>query len=252
MFIKNLRMKRKIGISFSKTNFEFYWNWFTPDELQDDLELIKLSYEENNVEDIYGCDGFVLTGGVDVHPSFYKGALNYKNNPGIFQLDRDLFEEKIYRYSQKKNLPVLAICRGMQLVNVLQGGKLIQDLDIYGNKKHCKEDNLDKEHKIMTQKDTLLYQVTGNGSGAVNSAHHQAIDPSAIGENLMVNAYDDEQEDIIEGLEFRDKANKAFMLCVQWHPERMSDKEENSFSKNIKQQFITAIKNSTAKENEHH
>ena len=59
----------------------------------------------------------------------------------------------------------------------------------------------------------------------VNSAHHQAIDPDGIGENLMVNAYDDDDEKIIEGLEFKNKTDKAFMLCVQWHPERIKNKE---------------------------
>src|SRR2546428_337636 len=108
-------MKKKIGISFPKTNFKYYWNWFTPEDLQD-VELIKLSFVEKNVEDIYKCDGFILTGGVDVDPTFYKGALKYKNSPGTFQPDRDRFEEKIYRYSQLSNLPVLGICRGMQLV----------------------------------------------------------------------------------------------------------------------------------------
>ena len=61
-----------------------------------------------------------------------------------FQLERDLFEEKIYRYSQLNKLPVLGICRGMQLINVLEGGKLIQDLD-NGNARHKKEES-DKVH----------------------------------------------------------------------------------------------------------
>jgi putative glutamine amidotransferase len=243
-------MKKKIGISFPKTKFEFYWNWFTPEDLQDEIELIKLSFEENNVEDIYKCDGFVLTGGVDIDPSFYEGSNDYKNNPGIFQPERDRFESKIYRYSQLKNLPVLGICRGMQLVNVMQGGKLIQDLDT-GNKKHNKEENTDNEHRIITQEDTLLYEITGNLSGHVNSAHHQSVDPNSLGTNLKVNAYDDDAN-IIEGLEFSDKTGKAFMLCVQWHPERMKDKEENPFSKNLKDQFISAVKQSTAQKNADH
>src|SRR5438477_3736536 len=121
-------MKKRIGISYTKTLFDNYWNWFSAADLRDDLELVELSFEKNNTEDIYRCDGFVLTGGVDVHPSFYNGNKEYKNSPASYQPDRDLFEEKIYRYSQLHRLPLLGICRGMQLVNVLQGGKLIQDL----------------------------------------------------------------------------------------------------------------------------
>src|SRR5262249_16815052 len=119
-------MKKRIGISYTETSFQNYWNWFTVDDLKDDIKLVELSYEKNNSENIYACDGFILTGGIDVHPSFYNGKEDYNNIPSSHQLERDLFEEKIYRYSQLYKLPVLGICRGMQLINVLEGGKLIQ------------------------------------------------------------------------------------------------------------------------------
>jgi acyl-CoA reductase-like NAD-dependent aldehyde dehydrogenase/gamma-glutamyl-gamma-aminobutyrate hydrolase PuuD len=235
-------MKKKIGISFTKTNFKNYWDWFTPGDLNNDIELIELNFEKNNSEDIYQCDGFVLTGGVDTHPSFYNGNTVYNNSPSTFMIERDYFEEKIYRYSQLNKLPVLGICRGMQLINVLEGGKLIQDLD-NGNERHRKEES-DKIHSIVAEDNSLLHEVSGSLTGRVNSAHHQAIDPGSIGENLMVNAYDDDDEKIIEGLEFKDKTDKAFMLCVQWHPERINNKEENPFSENLKKEFLTAIRNS--------
>jgi len=232
-------MKKRIGISYTRSHFQNYWNWFTANDLEDDIELVELNFEEDNTEDIYKCNGFVLTGGVDVDPSFYNGKKDYNNSPGSFQPERDVFEEKIYRYSQLNNLPVLAICRGMQLINVLQGGKLIQDLD-NGNARHKKEE-LDKEHTIIAENNSLLHQIASSFSGKVNSAHHQAIDPDAIGDNLVVNAYEDDEK-IIEGLEFKDKTNKAFMLCVQWHPERMKGKEESPFSENLKKQFLTAVR----------
>jgi acyl-CoA reductase-like NAD-dependent aldehyde dehydrogenase/GMP synthase-like glutamine amidotransferase len=237
-------MKKKIGISFTKTNFQNYWNWLTPADLKDDIELIELNFEKNNSEDIYKCNGFILTGGVDTHPSFYNGKTDYNNSPSSFQIERDLFEEKIYRYSQLNNLPVLGICRGMQLINVLEGGKLIQDLD-NGNERHRKEES-DKEHIILAEKNSLLHKISGAATGQVNSAHHQAIDPNDIGENLMVNAYDDDER-IIEGLEFKNKNDKAFMLCVQWHPERMKNKEENPFSQNLKDQLLAAIRETSIK-----
>ncbi len=238
-------MKKRIGISYTKTLFDNYWNWFTPQDLEDDLELIELSFEKNNMEDIYRCDGFVLTGGVDTHPSLYNGKTVYNNLPSSFQIERDHFEENIYHYSQLNKLPVLGICRGMQLINVLQGGKLIQDLD-NGNERHKKEES-DKEHAIVSEKNSLLYKISGSFTGHVNSAHHQAIDPNCIGDNLMVNAYDDDDEKIIEGLEFKNKTGKAFMLCVQWHPERMKDKKENPFSQNLKNQFLAAIRETALK-----
>jgi len=233
-------MKKKIGISFTKTNFQNYWDWFAPADLRSDVELIELNFEKNNSEDIYQCDGFVLTGGVDTHPSFYNGKTSYNNSPSSFQIERDLFEEKIYRYSQLNKLPVLGICRGMQLINVLEGGKLIQDLD-NGNERHRKEES-DKVHSIIAKNSSLLHKVSGSLSGRVNSAHHQAIDPDWIGNNLIANAYDDDDEKIIEGLEFKNKTGKAFMLCVQWHPERINNKEENPFSANLKSEFLNAVR----------
>ena len=232
-------MKKRIGISYTRTAFQNYRNWFTADDLKDEFELIELSFEKNNTEDIYNCDGFILTGGIDVHPPIYNGEMGYKNSPEIHEPDRDHFEAKIYRYSQLNKLPLLGICRGMQLVNVMQGGKLIQDLDS-ANERHKKEAS-DKEHTVIAKKNSLLSEITGSVSGHVNSAHHQAIDPNAIGENLVVNAWDDDDARIIEGLEFRDKTNKGFMLCVQWHPERMRHKEENSFSENLKKHFLQAV-----------
>ena len=247
-------MKKKIGISFTRTNFKYYWNWISAEDLHDDLELVELSFEKNNTEDIITCDAFILTGGVDVHPSFYGGKIDYENSPAEYEPDRDLFEAKVYHYSQLNNLPLLGICRGMQLVNVLQGGKLIQDLD-NGNERHRKEE-ADKEHTIITGTDSLLYGIAGSAKGFVNSAHHQAIDPNALGKNLKVNAFDDDytapkvstgQEKIIEGLEFNDKTNKAFMLCVQWHPERMKGKEQNPFSENLKKKFLSATRETNMK-----
>ena len=238
-------MKKKIGISFTKTNFQNYWDWFTPVDLKNDIDLIELNFEKNNSEDIYQCDGFVLTGGVDTHPSFYNGNTVYNNSPSSFMIERDYFEEKIYRYSQLNKLPVLGICRGMQLINVLEGGKLIQDLD-NGNERHRKEES-DKIHSIVAENSSLLHKVSGSVTGRVNSAHHQAIDPGCIGDNLMVNAYDDDDEKIIEGLEFKDKTDKAFMLCVQWHPERINNKEENPFSENLKREFLAEIRKTSMK-----
>ena len=237
--------KKRIGISYTRTNFLHYWNWFTKQDLQDAFELVELSFEKNNFSDIPTCDGFILTGGVDVHPSLYQGAQEYENSPDCHEPDRDHFEEKIYRYSQLYKLPLLAICRGMQLVNVLEGGKLIQDLD-NGNERHRKEIS-DKEHTVCVNDSSLLKQISGNTLGHVNSAHHQAIDPTSIGNNLLVNAVDEDAEQIIEGFEFNDKTNKGFMLCVQWHPERMQNKESNPFSENLKHHYLNALRQTNMK-----
>ena len=168
------------------------------------------------------------------------GASEYEHQPDQFQKERDLFEEKIFRYSQFHQLPVLGICRGLQLVNVLLGGKLIEDID-EANLVHKKEGDTDKQHPIIIEKNSLLAEITGAQMASVNSAHHQVVSPDALGNNLMVSAWSEDSS--IEALEFRNKTGKAFMLCVQWHPERMMDKEQNPLSAKIRARFIAELKN---------
>lgn len=234
-------MKKKIGISYTETNFQNYWNWFVPAELADEVELIELSFHKNNTGDFQQCDGFVLTGGIDVEPELYGGAKDYPHKPDNFLRERDQFESEIYSYSQLHRVPVLGICRGMQYINILEGGKVFEDNGEQVNKIH-KKDTHDKIHGVNIKKDSLLYKVAGIENGEVNSAHHQGVDPVFLGDNLMVSANSATEEGLIEALEFKDKTNKAFMLAVQWHPERMKEKELNPLSQKIKEQFIKEVK----------
>lgn len=237
-------MKRKIGISFSSTNFQYYWNWFTKEDLANNLELVELSFEKNNVEDFSICDGFVLTGGVDVHPTFYNGADDYPNRQEL-QIERDAFEKKIYEYSQVHRLPLLAICRGMQLVNVINGGRLHQDLD-KGNEAHRKTGDVDKIHSVKIVAGSLLAEIAGVAEEEINSAHHQAVHCDDLGKNLKVTAYA-KGDEVAEAVEFADKTGTAFMLCVQWHPERMKNNETHPLSKNIKERFLLEVGKTTFK-----
>lgn len=236
--------KKKIGISFTTTNYHNYWKWFRPEDLGTDLELLELSFETRNEHDFESCSGFILTGGIDIDADLYEGEPEYAHKPDVFQTERDLFEKKIYEFAQSRKLPVLGICRGLQLVNVVEGGKLVQDLG-EENEIHKKAGEEDKQHPVHLLKDTLLYRIAGIAEGMVNSAHHQAIHPEEIAPSLRINAYSGTDDRTIEGIEFKDPSNKAFMLCVQWHPERMLDKEESPLSKNIKQSFLNAIRQDT-------
>ena len=198
---------KKIGVSFTLTNYENYINWFTASDLGEAISIVELSFEKNNYADIYDCDGFVLTGGVDVHPSLFDGEKIYANAPDSFQLERDLFEAYIYHYAKANKIPVLGICRGLQLINVLEGGKLIQDLGTEKNKAHRKDEGIDKAHEVVLADDTLLLQVIGEKKIAVNSAHHQAIDSLQLGHNLLANACSS-PDNIIEGIEFKNLLNQ--------------------------------------------
>jgi len=234
-------MKKKIGLSFTATNYPNYWQWFDENNLGNSFELVTLSFEQNNLEDMLQCDGFILTGGVDVHPSNYDGDEQYPNMPLMFQQHRDDFESKIYRHAKQLKLPVLGICRGQQLVNILEGGRLTQDLGIEKNQVHRKLE-ADKKHPIQIAASSLLHSISGVESGEVNSAHHQCIDPLFLPTSLKAVAFSEDQT--IEAIEYSDATKKGFMLCVQWHPERMEKKETNPLSINIKKAFLDAINNS--------
>ncbi|MEJ2883223.1 gamma-glutamyl-gamma-aminobutyrate hydrolase family protein [Pedobacter sp. GR22-6] len=233
-------MKKYIGISYSESNFSNYWDWFEPDELQDDLELINLSYLKNNQEDFQRCAGFVLTGGVDVLPAISGAADQYPNMPAEFLPERDEFERAFYLYSQEQRLPLLGICRGMQYINILEGGKLLDDLGV-ANAAHRRLVQ-DKQHGISLEPGTLLQEITGLRSGSVNSAHHQAVDPGLLADSLMISAWSESQDRIAEAIEFKHKAQRGFMLGVQWHPERMQEKASNPLSQAIKARFLAELR----------
>ena len=223
--------RKKIGISYTNTNYENYRQWLITSDVADQFELVELSFKTNNTEDFPSCDGFVLTCGVEIHPSLYSGDTDYPNAPENFEIERDLFEKKIYNYSQQHKLPLLAICRGLQLVNVLNRGQLIQDFG-EANAIHKKEAEEDRLHKVQMVNGSLLHEISGEESYETNSAHHQSVDPAFIGRDLMVNCQSD-VDGLIEGLEWKNKNGKAFFLGVQWHPERIKDKENHPLSQKI-------------------
>ena len=228
-----------IGITQSDSKFHLYAPWMKAED--ENIEIITLSYTEQNFEDLNKCDGIVLSGGIDTHPKFYNNQrTQYPLSPEEFNETRDLFELKIFEQSQKKELPILAICRGMQLVNIALGGNLIQDLEEKGKENHRKQNEFDDGiHEVYVNKKSLLYKISGVEKGKVNSAHHQGL--GTIANVLMVSAVS--TDDVPEAIEYKDKIQKPFFLGVQWHPERLKIMDTiDSFSKNIRESFLTSIK----------
>ena len=224
---------KRIGITTSDTNFQNYPNWMAGEG----VEIVQLSYTEKNTQDFDSCDGFVLTGGIDVHPQFYQNTRVDYPNTTVFNESRDLFEIQVFEFARQQNKPVLAICRGLQLVNIALGGNLIQDLQENGFENHRKGPDGDREHKIEVKPGTLLAQIAGIQHGFVNSAHHQGLDQ--IADELNVSAFS--EDGVVEAIEYKD-ANKPFLLAVQWHPERMQIPASNlAFSQNIRSAFMEAM-----------
>ncbi|MBV8709793.1 MAG: gamma-glutamyl-gamma-aminobutyrate hydrolase family protein [Acidobacteriaceae bacterium] len=172
------------------------------------LEAVPISVAE--APTINGFHGLLLMGGTDVNPKLYGEAAR----PEVDQPDdeRDAVEWRLIDEALGGDLPILAICRGMQLLNVHRGGTLIQHLDL---PKHDTdfEDKATVAHEVVLQPQSQMAEIAGAPCLQVNSRHHQAVD--RIGEALQVSARDSEDGTIeaLEGL------GRSFVIAVQWHPE---------------------------------
>ena len=228
----------KIGVTYTGTDEKHsnYVHWLKG---KDQVEITVLSPEHTGLENVHGFDGIVLSGGIDMHPKFYKNHnTNYPNAPDHFQEKRDAFEIEVFKISQQYQLPLLGVCRGMQLVNCVMGGTMTQDIGPVANVIH-RYDQDDKAHGINVAPDSFLHEIMGLGRTVVNSAHHQSI--LELGEGLSINCTSD--DGIIEGIEWSEKKEKSFFIGVQWHPERMHKLglEQSPVTKNIRDRFINEM-----------
>ena len=172
-------------------------------------------------EALAGADGVMLTGGNDVAPARY----GEKPHPTIVEAEpgRDEFEIGLVAAARTRNLPIFAICRGLQVMNVACGGTLVQDIasQVRGALTHRFEtppyQSYSLAHEVWIDKDTLLWKLmrerlSDADACEVNSRHHQAVDRVAAGFQVSATAPDG----VIESIE--DPAAR-FCLGVQWHPE---------------------------------
>jgi len=171
-------------------------------------------------------DGLVVTGGAfDVDPSLFGDNERYESV--VLKEERTAFEWGITEAMLKKDKPVLGICGGQQLLNVVLGGTLIQHIEneVLGSVLHEQPNPRDEPgHSVRILAGTLLHRLTGKEEILVNSAHHQAV--KKIGADAIVNAV--APDGVIEGIE--SKAHR-FCLGVQWHPEfALSDADRSLFS----------------------
>lgn len=183
------------------------------------------------------CSGLVLSGGPDVYPGRYGQEADTALCDGI-DLYRDTLEYALIARAIEKDLPVLGICRGLQIFNVYHGGSLYPDLPTVFDTAvaHRCDDWQNCNHDVSVVEGSGLQLTAGRLSGQVNSNHHQGIDRLADG--LAASAYS--SDSLIEAIEYADRRNIPFFLGVQWHPERMD--LQNPFSMTIAMYFIQEAK----------
>ena len=231
-------MEKKIIIGVTDcSKYNNYANWIQ--SFGSGVETIKLSEKTNNLSDAARCHGILFTGGEDVHPRFYNKPeyLSYCHADDISEA-RDIFEMKLMEHTEANSIPVLGICRGLQIYNVFRKGTLIPDIPSWEkiDVNHAKtKEGKDSYHIVNLAKDSWLSKITRESKGETNSNHHQSAD--AIGEGLLVSGVS--QDGIIESIDQINAEQKSYLCLVQWHPERMNN-QQSPFVKNIRESFITA------------
>lgn len=169
---------------------------------------------EDPEETLEPLDGLLLAGGADIDPSFYgQGAHNETVDTVP---ERDAFEIALTRAAIERDMPVLGICRGMQLINVALGGTLQQHLpERLGHGEHRRViGSFDgSEHDVALVEDSLAARAAGELAHVTRSHHHQGLD--RLGEGLVVSGRST-LDDLPEAIEL---PHRRFVLGVQWHPE---------------------------------
>lgn len=181
-------------------------------------------------EIITHIDGLFLSGGVDIDPTLF----GEEPIPQLGEImpERDELETALIQRALNINMPILAICRGIQMLNVAAGGNMYQDIysqksDLLQHSQRAPRTHL--SHFVQTMEGTMLRTISGPKAFKVNSFHHQAVKEPAPG--FVVSAIS--SDGIIEGIESR---QHDFVVGVQWHPENLSALDE--ISKNIFRAFI--------------
>ncbi len=180
---------------------------------------VMLPPDERLVEDpeeVLGMiDGLILAGGADIDP----GSYGETRDPHTVDTvpERDRFEIALARGAIERDLPLLGICRGMQLINVACGGTLIQHLpDRFGHGEHRRVvgtfDGAD--HEVVLSEGSLAAAATGEPVHTTKSHHHQGVE--CLGSGLVVSGVASLEDELAEAVEF---PGKRFVLGVQWHPE---------------------------------
>jgi putative glutamine amidotransferase len=156
-------------------------------------------------------DGLMLIGGEDIHPTVYGEPLDKVSKPMMPR--RDLFECRMICECVRLEIPILGICRGLQILNVAMGGKLYQDLSfMHGAVNHGQIGELDysTRHRVEVVPGTKLHEILGADQIETNTGHHQGIRTLGAGLKISARAGDG----VVEAIE-----GDGYVLAVQWHPE---------------------------------
>ena len=181
--------------------------------------LIPTEEDCSNIPQIVSMiDGLLVPGGADIEPSFYREER--LPECGKASLTDDRYDMEIIREAVRQGKPILGICRGHQLINVIYGGTLYQDIPTQYKtdiEHRMHPDHTETYHEADIDPDSRIGRILGKGHLTVNSSHHQSVKEVGKGFKVVGKAPDG----IVEAMENEDGS----ILTVQWHPERMQNEE---------------------------
>lgn len=184
--------------------------------------LIPIVENMENIEPILtALDGIIFSGGNDINPSYYNEEPG--DNLGVMEPKRDRQELNLFKKMfNETSIPILGICRGMQLINVALGGSLYQHIneepaELEHSILHKPKDHM--AHKTFIEKDSIFFDIFNTEILEVNSFHHQSA--KRVADDLKIAMTS--EDGIIEALEYK---GKRFLIGTQWHPEMMTGTED--------------------------
>ena len=199
--------------------------------------IIPFGLSENDIAQLAGlADGLLLSGGADVDPSCFGESPH--RELGRVTPERDRVEFGLTREFVKRDKPILAICRGIQVLNAALGGSLYQDIasQCPGSHQHTqKAPRSHLSHLVAAEEGSLLHRIAGTGEFKVNSFHHQSVKRPAPGLRITAKSADG----IVEALEGE---SHSFTLGVQWHPEDTAAADD--VSRSLFEAFVAACRTS--------
>lgn len=230
-----------LKVAFSKggpeEKYKQYFVWLQ--QAGNDVECVDMSSFKMAEADkeLATCSGLVLTGGPDIYPGLYKREDAVAKCEKIDRV-RDGQELMLIKKALELKIPIFAICRGEQLMNVSQGGNLIVDIsqDFPSNIPHRLQGEQKAMHDINILPRTWLADFVKVQRGTVNSFHHQAVNKLS---SVFV-PWAKSPDDIIEAFGWKDPIGKSFLIAVQWHPEKMM--EDDLFSKKLAEKFMVEVR----------
>ena len=168
------------------------------------------------------ADAIIIGGGKDVNPELYNKP-EYAEICGEFDNYRDSLETKMILHADNKKVPIMGICRGQQIINIVHGGTLIPDIPTFVNGSINHRSREDSAHIILPVEGSWISDYFRQDTFWVNSRHHQAI--GNIAKGFEVVAYS--PDSVIEAISIKDKSSHPFTMAVQFHPENLRDSLSN-------------------------